>query len=60
VREPLSQKIKKEVSVAQRNPERFWNQLRNPAHQTGNNPGLNSGLLQEAAGEFDQLPTETP
>jgi hypothetical protein len=29
------------------------------AHQTGKNPGLNSGLPQEAEGETDHLP-ETP
>jgi hypothetical protein len=39
--------------VAQKNLER--NQPGSPAHQTGKNPGSNSGLPQEAEGNSDPL-----
>jgi hypothetical protein len=32
----------------------------NTAHQTGKNPGSNSGLPQEAEGETDHLPVRHP
>jgi hypothetical protein len=38
------------------NPVRRRNQLGSTAHQIGKNPGLNSGLPQEAEGETDHLP----
>jgi hypothetical protein len=45
----------------QQDPVRHRNQRGegNMAHQAGKNPGLNSGLPQEAEGETDHLPETT-
>jgi hypothetical protein len=47
------------VPVAQGNPERLGNQHGSPDHQSHKNLGPNSGLLQEAEGEYEQFP-KTP
>jgi hypothetical protein len=47
---------------AQRNPVRHRNQWEegSTAHQTGMNPGANSGLSKEVEGETDHLPMRHP
>jgi hypothetical protein len=37
-------KLRRQVLVTQKNPERLRNQFKNPTHQTGKNLGSNSGL----------------
>jgi hypothetical protein len=53
-----TQEVGVRASDAQQNPVRHRNQQGEGSivHQTGKNPGSNSGLPQEAEGELDHLP----
>jgi hypothetical protein len=59
-REPLSQRTEKLSFSHTKDPKSLRNQIGNSTHQIGKNPGPNSGLPQEAEGESNQLPAETP
>jgi hypothetical protein len=62
VGESSFQRVGVSALVAHQNPVRHRNQQGegSTAHQTGKNPGSNSGLPQEAEGELDHLPMEHP
>jgi hypothetical protein len=57
---PSPSESKRQVPVAQRNLGKARDPTWSPAHQTGQNLGLNSGLLQEAEWESDQLLSKPP